>query len=75
MTYSLSTKFLYGDAIEPIFTRMIKIDLVFINQDLSRFSAIRIDQSWNHFSEIIREKYRGFILGTNMLTLVDATDI
>ena len=74
MSYSLSSKFLYADIMEPVFTRMIKMDFIFLNKDMMRFSTVRIDDSWKKYHEILNEKYVGFVLSKNMKTLEDKTD-
>ena len=59
---------------EPVFTRMIKMDFIFLNKDMMRFSNVRIDDSWKKYHEILNEKYVGFVLSKNMKTLEDKTD-
>ena len=48
MTFTLSTKFLYRDVFEPIFTNLAKMSYFYCDKEFARFSMRRIDGSTYH---------------------------
>jgi hypothetical protein len=67
MTYKLSTKWLYGDVYEPVFTSLAKLDQFYIDRDYARFSIVRIDDTWRTWSEMMQQRFPGYFLGSDML--------
>jgi hypothetical protein len=66
-TYKLSTKWLYTDAIEPVFTSLVKLSQFYCDKEYSRFSMTRIDESWFTFQETLQRKFPGYKLGSDHL--------
>jgi hypothetical protein len=65
MTYSLSTKWLYGDVFEPVFTSLVKLGQLYVDKDYARYSIRRLDSSWLTWNEMMEQKYPGYILGAD----------
>jgi len=67
MTFKLSTKFLYADVFEPVFTSLAKLSQFYCNKEYSKFSVKRIDDGWLTFAENIEKNYPGYNLGADNL--------
>lgn len=62
LRYEITSKFLYKDIIEPLFTALLKSDQFFCNKDMSKFSMKRIDNTWATYSEMIQNRYPGYLM-------------
>ena len=67
MTFKLSTKFLYADVFEPVFTSLAKLSQFYCDKEYSKFSMQRIDESWMTFGESLQRKFPGYKLGADQL--------
>jgi hypothetical protein len=61
-SYRVSTKLIFRDLTEPIWTILARNDMVYCDKFFARFSVKRIDPSWKLFSELVLEKYPGYVI-------------
>lgn len=73
--YTISSKFLYLEVIEPLFTQMIKQNVLYLDRECSRFSLRRIDETWTTYDELLHEKYPGYVLCSERLLICNKSDI
>lgn len=67
LLYKLSTKFLYNDVFEPVFTSLAKLSQFYCDKDYSRFSMKRIDESFMTFGEKMQKQFPGYYMGADHL--------
>ena len=67
MTYKLSTKWLYGDVWEPVWTTLIKLSQFYVDKDFAKFSTKRIDDTYMTWDEMMQKKYPGYVLGNDCI--------
>ena len=72
-TYSWVNRTIFFDIIEPIFTLACRYDHFFIDENFSKFSARRIDDTYRTFSENLAFKWPGYMMAksAHILPLTD----
>lgn len=65
LSYRLSTKFLYRDVFEPVFTSLAKLSQFYCDKEFAKFSMRRIDDNWLTFGESLQKKFPGYSIGAD----------
>jgi hypothetical protein len=72
VTYKASHKWIYRECAEPIWTKAVKNGVFFVNKAFTRYSSIRLNESYGTYMEHLAAKFPGYILkGETMFNFSD----